>query len=237
MDCSLQAPLSMGFSSKNTGVGCHTRLQGIFPTQGSNHSTLHWQADSSPLSHQGSSTQPQIVGYVHTTHNRNPAPARPHHRAELTPPSSQSRGPLTRRHKRAPASPPGPHAAASSQGVETSRKGSWEVWFESRKAPRKGLWGSSFGQVANEIPPLSWRTIPSPLSCVHSTLGQTDRSHREPGSRNLKSRGFWEEQPELAVRRRQRARSRPRVSPALRPFKPWGQREGCWDGKLPDGSV
>jgi len=26
-----QAPLSMGFSSKNTGVGCHALLQGIFP--------------------------------------------------------------------------------------------------------------------------------------------------------------------------------------------------------------
>ena len=34
---------------KNTGVGCHALLQGIFPTQGSNlHllSLLHWQADS-----------------------------------------------------------------------------------------------------------------------------------------------------------------------------------------------
>ena len=31
-----QAPLSMGFSSQNTGVGCHFVLQGIFPTQGSN---------------------------------------------------------------------------------------------------------------------------------------------------------------------------------------------------------
>ena len=31
-----QAPLSMGFPSKNTGVGCHFLLQGIFPTQGSN---------------------------------------------------------------------------------------------------------------------------------------------------------------------------------------------------------
>ena len=28
----LQAPLSMGFSGKNTGVGCHARLQGIFLT-------------------------------------------------------------------------------------------------------------------------------------------------------------------------------------------------------------
>ena len=37
---------------KNTGVGCHFLLQGIFPTQESNPRVLHWQADSSPLSHQ-----------------------------------------------------------------------------------------------------------------------------------------------------------------------------------------
>ena len=34
-----QAPTSMGFSSKNTGVGC--LLEGIFPTQGSNLSLPH----------------------------------------------------------------------------------------------------------------------------------------------------------------------------------------------------
>ena len=41
---------------KNTGVGRHAFLQGIFLTQGSNLSLLHllyWQADSLPLSHQG----------------------------------------------------------------------------------------------------------------------------------------------------------------------------------------
>ena len=32
----LQAPLSMGFPSKSTGAGCHSLLQGIFPTQGWN---------------------------------------------------------------------------------------------------------------------------------------------------------------------------------------------------------
>ena len=31
---------------KNTGVGCHALLQGIFPTQGSNPSLLHWRVDS-----------------------------------------------------------------------------------------------------------------------------------------------------------------------------------------------
>ena len=38
-------------------VGCHTLLQGIFPTQGSDLSLLHllhWQEDSSQLSHLGS---------------------------------------------------------------------------------------------------------------------------------------------------------------------------------------
>ena len=37
---------------KNTGVGCHALLQGIFPTQGSNPRLLHllhWQAGSLPL--------------------------------------------------------------------------------------------------------------------------------------------------------------------------------------------
>ena len=48
MDC--QALLSMGFPSKNTGVGCHFLLQGIFLTQGSNLHLLHWQVDSFPLS-------------------------------------------------------------------------------------------------------------------------------------------------------------------------------------------
>ena len=32
-----QAPLSWDFPDKNTGVGCHFLLQGIFPTQGSIH--------------------------------------------------------------------------------------------------------------------------------------------------------------------------------------------------------
>ena len=46
------------FPGKNTGVGCHFLLQGIFPTWGSNPSLLYWQADSLPLSHQGSQFSP-----------------------------------------------------------------------------------------------------------------------------------------------------------------------------------
>ena len=34
-----QVPLSMGFTGKNTGVGCHFLLQGIFPTQRANHNS------------------------------------------------------------------------------------------------------------------------------------------------------------------------------------------------------
>ena len=47
------------FPSKNTGVGCHSLLQG-FPTQGWNSSLLHWQVDSLPLSHQGSPQRQRI---------------------------------------------------------------------------------------------------------------------------------------------------------------------------------
>ena len=36
-----QAPLSIGFPGKNTGMGCHSLLQGIFLTQGSNLGLLH----------------------------------------------------------------------------------------------------------------------------------------------------------------------------------------------------
>ena len=42
---------------KNTGVGCHFLFQGTSPTQGQNPGLLHWQMDSSALSHLGS---PQV---------------------------------------------------------------------------------------------------------------------------------------------------------------------------------
>ena len=42
------------FPGKNTGVGIHFLLQGIFPTQGLNLCLLFWQADSLPLNHLGS---------------------------------------------------------------------------------------------------------------------------------------------------------------------------------------
>ena len=50
----LQAPLSMGFSGKNTGAGCHFLLQMIFPTKGLNPHLLHCRWILLPLSHRGS---------------------------------------------------------------------------------------------------------------------------------------------------------------------------------------
>ena len=46
-----QAPLSMGFPSKNPGVGCLFLLQGIFLTQGSNLGLLHYRQSLFHLSH------------------------------------------------------------------------------------------------------------------------------------------------------------------------------------------
>ena len=42
------------FPGKNTGVGFHSHLQRILPTQGLNLCLLHWQMDSLPLCHLGS---------------------------------------------------------------------------------------------------------------------------------------------------------------------------------------
>ena len=58
MDCQEPSRLLCPWDSpsKNTGVGCHFLLQGIFPTQGLNLcflSLLHWQVSSLPLAPSG----------------------------------------------------------------------------------------------------------------------------------------------------------------------------------------
>ena len=66
MDCSPPGSSVHGILPvKNTGVGCHFLLQGIFPTQGSDLSLLcllHWQVDSLPLHHLGSPLLDQGMG-------------------------------------------------------------------------------------------------------------------------------------------------------------------------------
>ena len=57
------------FQGKNTGVGCHFLFQRIFPIQGSNPSLLsfpHWQMDSLPQSHLGSTWYIGGVQYLLT---------------------------------------------------------------------------------------------------------------------------------------------------------------------------
>ena len=52
MDCSAPGSSVHRIFHRNTGVGCHFLLQGIFPIQGWNQSLLHllhWQVDSFPL--------------------------------------------------------------------------------------------------------------------------------------------------------------------------------------------
>ena len=41
-----EIPAGIQLNHKNTGMGCHALLQGIFPTQGSNPCLLHWQEDA-----------------------------------------------------------------------------------------------------------------------------------------------------------------------------------------------
>ena len=62
MDCSLPGSSVHGDSpGKNTGVGCHALLQGIFPTQGSNLGLLHCRRILYRLRYQGS---PRILEWV-----------------------------------------------------------------------------------------------------------------------------------------------------------------------------
>ena len=56
-----QAPLSMRFSRKDTEMGCHALLQGIFSTQGLNPGLPHGRRILYHLRHQGS---PRILEWV-----------------------------------------------------------------------------------------------------------------------------------------------------------------------------
>ena len=52
-----QAPLSMRFSRQEYWVGCHSLLQGIFPTQESNSGVLHCRQILYQLSYEGSALE------------------------------------------------------------------------------------------------------------------------------------------------------------------------------------
>ena len=67
MDCSLpgssRLPCPWDFPGKNSGVHCHSLLQGIFPTQGSNPGLLHWQVDALPSEPPGKPEIPTAVAH------------------------------------------------------------------------------------------------------------------------------------------------------------------------------
>ena len=66
-----QAPLSRDFPGKNTGVGCHTLLQGIFTTQGFNPCLpclLRRQVDSLPF--ELSSEELGLINYINYVKKR-----------------------------------------------------------------------------------------------------------------------------------------------------------------------
>ena len=68
MDCSPPGSSLHGDSpGKNTGVGCHVLLQGIFPTQGSNPDLPHWGWILYHLSHQGN---PRVLEWVAKSSSR-----------------------------------------------------------------------------------------------------------------------------------------------------------------------
>ena len=58
VDCTLPGSSVDGiFQARNTGVGCHFLLQGIFPTQGLKQGLLHCRQTLYHLSHRGSPIQ------------------------------------------------------------------------------------------------------------------------------------------------------------------------------------
>ena len=79
-----QAPLSIDSLGKNTGVSCHSLLQGIFPTWGLNPGLLHCRQILYHQSHQGS---PRILEWVAYPFSRGTSqPGSPALQADSLPP-------------------------------------------------------------------------------------------------------------------------------------------------------
>ena len=66
MDCFLASSCPWDFPGKNTGVGCHSLLQGISLTQGLNLGPLHCRQILYHLSYQGSllPVWPQLISII-----------------------------------------------------------------------------------------------------------------------------------------------------------------------------
>ena len=66
--CDLVGYSPWDFPGKNTGVGCHFLLQGIFPTQGLNPGLPHCRQKLYCLSYQGSPKNAQTTAQLHSSH-------------------------------------------------------------------------------------------------------------------------------------------------------------------------
>jgi len=90
MNCSLRGSSVHGDSpGKNTGVGCHALLQGIFLTQGSNPHLLcllHMQVDSLPLSPPGKPNALYQIRSDQISHSVVSNSLRPHESQHSRPP-------------------------------------------------------------------------------------------------------------------------------------------------------
>ena len=65
-----QGPLCLGFPRQDTGVGSHSLLQGILPTQGLNLGLLHCRQILRHLNHKGSPKRLFIGKYKFDKHHR-----------------------------------------------------------------------------------------------------------------------------------------------------------------------
>ena len=96
MDCRLICPWDS--PGKNTGVGCHALLQGIFLTWGSNRCLLcilHWQAGSLPLALPGKPLSPSSLALLSSPILRLNPPRQGPSSLPITPPDPGTLPPLS----------------------------------------------------------------------------------------------------------------------------------------------
>ena len=93
---------------KNTGVGCHALIQGIFPIQGSNphlFCLLHWQTGSLPRVPPGESINDEMTLYILSLRQRLQSEERKVDTSSQTQQNTTQQGPLA-------VIPPGAHSPA-----------------------------------------------------------------------------------------------------------------------------
>ena len=149
MDCSPPRLLCQWDSlGKNTGVGCHVLLQGIFLTQGSNLGLLcllHWQAVSLPLALPGKPVALSVQFSRSVVSN----PLRPHESQHARPPCPS---PTPRVHPNSCPSSRWCHPAISSSVVPFSSCPQTLPASESFPMSQLFAWGTGVSASASILP-------------------------------------------------------------------------------------